>query len=51
MTTVRQDIDAFLKASREARRSFLKSPEKARQWLIRMGILTKDGKKLVRRYR
>ena len=49
--TVQEDIQAFLEASRRMRKSFLKSPKAARQWFIRMGILTKDGKRLAKRYR
>jgi hypothetical protein len=46
-----QDIDALLKALRAERESFKDDPAKARQWLIRIGILTKNGKKLARQYR
>lgn len=51
MMSVQDDIKAHLEASRRLRDQIRSSPKAARQWLIRMGILTKDGKKLARRYR
>ena len=48
---IRQDIKRHLEISRKARRSFMKSPDAARKWLIDMGILEKSGKRLAKRYR
>jgi len=49
--TVAEEVKAQLKVSRRIRKSIGKSPERARRWLIEMGILQRDGKKLARRYR
>lgn len=50
MATVDEIVREHIEASRKlvAR---LKTPKQARQFLIRAGILTKDGKKLAKRYR
>jgi len=45
-----RDVRATLRVSREARKSFENDPRKARQWLIRMGILNKAGTALANRY-
>jgi len=34
-----EDVKQRLRASRKARKSFMKSPQAARKWLIEMGIL------------
>jgi vacuolar-type H+-ATPase subunit E/Vma4 len=49
--TVAEEVRAQRKASRRIRKSIGKSPERARRWLIEMGILQRDGKRLARRYR
>jgi len=46
-----EDVKQRLRASRKARKSFMKSPQAARKWLIEMGILEKSGKRLAKRYR
>lgn len=49
------DVDAIVRehiaASRELRKELKGKPEKAREFLIKAGILTKDGKRLAKRYR
>jgi len=49
--TVAEEVKAQLKVSRRVRNSIAKSPTRARRWLVEMGILQRDGKKLARRYR
>jgi hypothetical protein len=49
--TVAEDIRKQLAVARQARESFKNDSKKAKRWLIRMGILNKDGKRLARRYR
>lgn len=49
--TVAEDIRKQLEIARRDRRSFQNDPQKARKWLIRMGVLDKSGKRLARRYR
>jgi hypothetical protein len=50
MATVDEIVREHIRASKELRAK-LKTPEQARQFLIRAGILSKDGKKLAKRYR
>lgn len=50
MATVDEIVQEHLRASEKLRKS-LKSPKDARRFLIRAGILSKDGKKLAKRYR
>jgi hypothetical protein len=49
--TVAEEVNAQLKVSRRIRKSIGKSPERAQRWLVEMGILQRDGKRLARRYR
>ena len=49
--TVSAIVKEHLKASRKVRQSFQASPENARQFLIRAGILNKKGTGLSARYR
>jgi hypothetical protein len=49
--TVSAIVKEHLKASRKVRKSFQESPENARQFLIRAGILNKKGTGLSARYR
>lgn len=51
MTTIADMVREHIKASREIRRSFKGSPQRAKQFLIRAGILNKKGTKLSSRYR
>ena len=44
------EIKSLLKFMREKQKEHQKDPEKARQWLIRLGILDRSGKRLSRRY-
>jgi len=48
---VSEMVKEHLKASRKLRKSFARSPAKARQFLIRAGILNKKGTGLSARYR
>jgi hypothetical protein len=49
--TVEQIVKEHLAAAERFRRSIRGNPAKAREFLIKAGILTKDGKKLAKRYR
>ena len=49
--TTEQIVREHLAASRRFRKSIRGNPDKAREFLIKAGILTKDGKKLAKRYR
>jgi len=49
--TVEEIVAEHIKASREVRASFKASPQEAREYLIRIGYLKKDGKKITKRYR
>lgn len=44
-------VTAHLKAARSIHRKVVKDPKEARRMLVEAGILTKDGKRLARRYR
>jgi hypothetical protein len=50
MPTATTIIKEHRKAASQQRKE-LRDPQKARAFLIRAGILTKDGKQLARRYR
>lgn len=49
--TVEEIVAEHIKASREVRASFKGNPQKAREYLIRIGYLEKNGKKIAKRYR
>ena len=49
--TVDEIVAEHIKASREMRASFKGNPQKAREYLIRIGYLEKDGKTIAKRYR
>lgn len=51
MRAASHDIKAQLRKARQIRASFRNDPVKARQWLIKIGVLTKSGKQLVAQYR
>jgi hypothetical protein len=46
-----KDIKKMIAAARRLGKEHEANPEAARQWLIRIGILDKSGKRLARRYR
>jgi hypothetical protein len=48
---VRHQCKAMTDALRRDREWFKGSPKRAREYLIRMGILEKSGKRLVKKYR
>ncbi len=45
-----EEIKSLLKFMREKQKEHQQDPEKARKWLIRLGILDRSGKRLSRRY-
>jgi len=45
------EIKVFLKYVRQKTKEWVADPEKARQYLIKVGILDKTGKRLARKYR
>lgn len=49
--TVDEIVAEHLKASRALRASFKGNPQKAREYLIRVGYLEKNGKKIAKPYR
>jgi hypothetical protein len=51
MSTVAEIVKEHRLAAAKQRKEFRGDPEKARAFLIRAGILTKDGKRLAKRYR
>lgn len=50
MPTVKEIIKEH-RAAAKVQREILKDPVEARKFLIRAGILTKDGRRLAKRYR
>jgi hypothetical protein len=51
MQTADQIVKEHLKASRELQKSLEKSLRKAREFLVRVGVLNKRGTKPARRHR
>jgi hypothetical protein len=49
--TVKDIVSEHVKSAQKFEREVLSSPEKARRFLIRAGILDKSGKKMARRFR
>jgi hypothetical protein len=51
MTTIAKTVQDHLKVSKTVRVKALRSPKAAKALLVRVGILTKSGKKLAKPYR
>jgi hypothetical protein len=51
MTNTTRIVQQHLRASRLVRESFKSSPRKAREFLIKAGIMNKKGTGLAKRYR
>jgi hypothetical protein len=49
--TAKADAKRIIKVLRDDRKLFEGNQKKAREYLIRMGILDRSGKRLARRYR
>ena len=51
LPSVEDIVKEHVEASRKMRQEWKQHPEKARQFLIKAGILDKSGKRLAKRYR
>jgi hypothetical protein len=46
-----EEIKSLIRFMKQKERELAGDPQKSRQWLIKLGILDKTGKRLARRYR